>query len=208
MDVLGYVLAGGRSRRLGLDKAEIVIDGRTALQRQLETVSDSGCTRVIVIGGGDRRGPGVSEVVEDRHGHRGPLDGLLTALAHAEDAGAPLAMVVAVDLWNLTADALRNVLAVHTSAAVGNDTDVAYLRSEVDEQPLAAVWRVRTSRAVLEPAFDGGERSLMRAWLGLRRTPVTVAAEVLVNVNTMEDLEGWKATRPSMRGGVAPGDPR
>lgn len=193
VEVRGYVLAGGRSRRFGRDKSQVVIDDRRALDRQIDLVSAACSGPVTVIGDHDRLVPSGVEVVSDRYGHQGPLDGVITALHHA--GNSPLALVVAVDLWNLTPPTLNLLVEVFLVPESEVQTDVAFLRSDVDEQPLAAVWRVSESRSVMQRAFDAGERSVSRAWGALRRTPVTVAPNVLANINTADEFELWRASR-------------
>lgn len=193
MEVRGYVLAGGRSRRFGGDKSRVMIDGRRALDRQIDIVAAACSGSVTVIGVHDRLDTNGVEVIPDRSGRQGPLDGLVTALHHA--GNSPFALVVAVDLWNLTPLHLNLLIDVFRAPVSGAETDVAFLRSDADEQPLAAVWRVDESRLVLQAAFDAGERSVVRAWAALRRAPVTVPMAALANVNTAHDFELWQAAR-------------
>lgn len=205
MEIRGYVLAGGRSRRFGRDKSRILIDDRSALDRQVDLVSAVCSGQVTVIGDGDRLNTSRVPVVSDRYGHQGPVDGLITAFHHAGES--PLALVVAVDLWNLTPSILNRLIAVFRSPESESRTDVAFLRSDVDEQPLAAVWRVRESLSVLQGAFDAGERSVIRAWGALRRTPVTVSKEALANINTAQEFELWRSSRLSADDVAVPNDP-
>lgn len=201
MDARGYVLAGGRSRRFGRDKCEVVIDDRRALDRQIDLVSAVCSGEVTVIGDEHRLRTNRARVVSDRHGHQGPLDGLITAF---HDAGnSPLALVVAVDLWNLTPPILHRLIEVFRSPESEAETDVAFLRSDADEQPLAAVWRVQESLSTLQVAFDAGERSVVGAWRALRRTPVTVPSNALANINTVHEFELWQASRTPSHDGTS-----
>ncbi|SDD39064.1 molybdenum cofactor guanylyltransferase [Kordiimonas lacus] len=45
-----FVLAGGRSSRMGQDKAEIEIDGRRMLDRACDLAAEVGSDRVVVLG--------------------------------------------------------------------------------------------------------------------------------------------------------------
>jgi molybdopterin-guanine dinucleotide biosynthesis protein A len=94
MDLSGFVLAGGRSSRMGRDKALLSWRGRTWLEHMVEllgTVADP----VQVVG----RAP-----FPDRLPGLGPLSGIATGLeASSTDAN----MFVAVDMPFLTKDLLR-----------------------------------------------------------------------------------------------------
>lgn len=193
--LLGYVLAGGRSRRFGRDKSLVVIDGRPAVERQVSLLSAICHGSVTVVGGDDVVG---SSVIGDLGGRQGPLDGLVSALNHASDRGAVRAAVVAVDLWNLTPEIVDRMARRFDEVL----DDVAYLRAAESrrDQPLCAVWNVASSRPILEEAFAGGERSVVRAWTSLRRRAVDVDDSVLANVNTPEDYARWSAGRSTLCG--------
>lgn len=103
------VLAGGRSSRMGRDKALLVHEGRTLLQRQVDLAWSLEPQEVFVVGRpqpelGALRARGLSD---DRPG-LGPLGGLATVLAAA---AAPHVLVLAVDMPALTPGFLRRLLA-------------------------------------------------------------------------------------------------
>lgn len=201
--VFGYVLAGGHSRRMGIDKSEILIDGQRALTRQFDLIQKCANTAFVVGHAVDSIGD-PEKVLTDRGGRQGPLDGIVTALHHANTAELPnqsrsgvsrLALIMAVDLWNIATGDLERLCEVFQNPQTGLVTDVAHLRSASGsgDQPLCALWRVSESLRVLDRSFSEGERSVVRAWTGLRRTPVVVSESVLANINSPEDLERWKA---------------
>lgn len=191
--LVGYVLAGGRSRRLGRDKSREVVDGRPAVERQVSVLVGICDGPVTVVGGEPRSAVGGAPVIGDVGGREGPLDGLVTALDHAASLGATRAAVVAVDLWNLTSEIVARLASEFDEAL----DDVVHLRAADSrrDQPLCAVWGVASSLPVLEAAFASGERSVVRAWAGLRRRAFDVDDPVLINVNTPEDLARWAAAR-------------
>lgn len=91
----GLVLAGGRSRRMGRDKATIEVGGEplvVRVARRLEPV----CQRILIASGDGRRLGNVAwaQIADARPGS-GPLAGIVAGL---ECAGTPLVAVVAVDL--------------------------------------------------------------------------------------------------------------
>ncbi|WP_237111653.1 NTP transferase domain-containing protein [Nocardioides sp. WS12] len=108
------VLAGGRAVRLGgADKASIEIDGRTLLDRALESVIDA--SEVVVVGHPVPTDRPVTFVLEDpRHG--GPAAGLLTGRDSLLRRFPTLA-VLAVDMPHLTASTFRRL----QEAAVGHE---------------------------------------------------------------------------------------
>ena len=149
MDFDAVILAGGRSSRMGRDKAWLPLDGRPLLASQLERVSSLDPGELIISGR-----PGVDysafpyRVVLDAEPDRGPLGGITTAFAATS---APQLLVLAVDLPHMTADWLRQLLGRSTSACG------VVPRVEGEWQPLAALYP-RACRGIVREALRGSAR--------------------------------------------------
>ena len=75
--------------------------------------------------------------------------------------------------------------------------DVFYAHSEHDPnengaQPLCAAWRIEASLPVLSQQFGDGQRSVMTAWLGLKRHGIVIAESHLININTPDDFANFR----------------
>src|SRR5207253_9121742 len=91
LPIAGFVLAGGKSSRMGEDKASLRLEGHSLLDiacRKLLAIT----SEVFIVGSRKQFG---AEAIEDIFADRGPLGGIHAALAlgHAE-----LNLVMAVDL--------------------------------------------------------------------------------------------------------------
>jgi molybdopterin-guanine dinucleotide biosynthesis protein A len=64
-DVTAFVLAGGRSSRMGSDKALLSFGEQNLLQRALQTAAAAGAGKTFIVGPRDRYAA-FGEVVEDR----------------------------------------------------------------------------------------------------------------------------------------------
>lgn len=107
MNLCAVILAGGESRRMGRDKAWLDVGGQSLLTRALSTVRDSGIEEVLISGrAGVDYSPLRCPVLFDLEPGCGPLSGIERAL---EAASAPLLLVLAVDLPNMTAAFLRKL---------------------------------------------------------------------------------------------------
>ncbi|MFY8350930.1 molybdenum cofactor guanylyltransferase [Pseudoalteromonas sp. SSM20] len=73
MEIVGLVLAGGKSSRMGQDKAELRFGDQNLLDHAIETLSDSLCQRVLVS-----RNKG--NAIKDRFIGLGPLAGIDAAV--------------------------------------------------------------------------------------------------------------------------------
>ena len=132
MNVSAVILAGGESRRMGQDKAWVEAGGQSLLARAFSTIRDSGIEEISISG---RPGTDYSElhcpVLLDREPGCGPVAGIERAL---EETSAPLLLVLAVDLPNMTTTLLRR-LAAHCDALTGA---VPKLKGQLE--PLAAIY--------------------------------------------------------------------
>lgn len=182
--VAGLVLTGGASRRMGADKATVVVGGISLAQRAARTISTV-CRPALEVGPGHT---GLPVVREDPPGS-GPLAAVAAggAALRARGHHGP-AMVVAVDLPAVT-DALLRVLA----SLRGEGSVVPVVDGTA--QPLCA----RYSPAALvraERLSSAGARS-MRAlleelddvdWAGPEVWGAVAGAEAFADVDTPEDL--------------------
>jgi molybdopterin-guanine dinucleotide biosynthesis protein A len=142
----GVVLAGGRSRRMGRDKALLPRAGTTLLGHVLDALAAAVDGPLLVVGGAEdqrslppdaagRPWRARARVVRDPVAGRGPLQGLATGLGAAAEDGADTAFVASVDLPHLHAPFVRAVLA-HRVGAV----EVALPVLDGHRQPLLAAY--------------------------------------------------------------------
>jgi molybdenum cofactor guanylyltransferase len=105
----GIILAGGRSTRMGTDKALLEIDGETMLARTARILSM--VVSEVVIVGRTTLPPGMDKVtaIPDAYGDVGPLGGIATGLSRVT---AEHVLVVSCDLPHLQADVLRFMVAL------------------------------------------------------------------------------------------------
>src|SRR3974390_477672 len=91
---MGFLLAGGKSSRMGVDKAFLKFDGRSLLERGVEALHRV-CPVVAIVGEASKFSNCGVAVVEDIYRNCGPLGGIHAALTHAP---AELNLMLAVDM--------------------------------------------------------------------------------------------------------------
>jgi len=114
-ETAGFVLAGGRSSRMGADKALVQLAGRPLISYAVEVLRQAGLD--VCIAGARSPLEAFAPVVEDSLADRGPLGGICAALA---STAAQWAVFVPVDLPLLPAGLQVSLLerAQITGAAV------------------------------------------------------------------------------------------
>ncbi len=195
-DVRGVVLCGGRSSRMGRDKARIPIEGHELLARAVAALAEV-CGEVALACGPTPRYAELGlPLLVDREPDLGPLGGIETALAAG---GADLALVLACDMPGIGAHELRALI----ERVRSEDLDVCVLRSERGVEPLCGAWRASMSQPV-RSALARGSRRVVSAFeeaLASGRAPrvgyLDVSApECVRNLNTPADLDRERAGVP------------
>ncbi|CAN5563968.1 hypothetical protein BH20VER3_BH20VER3_08040 [soil metagenome] len=100
------LLAGGKSSRMGRDKAFLEIAGQPLWRRQIETLSRLSPEQ-LMISGPSRTAWSAYENAPDQHANGGPLAGVAAALQQCRTAHL---LVLAVDLARMTSDYLASLL--------------------------------------------------------------------------------------------------
>jgi molybdopterin-guanine dinucleotide biosynthesis protein A len=78
-DAVGFVLAGGRSSRMGVDKALVLLDGRPLVAHALGILREAGLEASLA--GGQPTLSAFAPLIEDSSPGLGPLSGICAALA-------------------------------------------------------------------------------------------------------------------------------
>ncbi len=181
----GLVLAGGRSRRMGTDKALLVNNGESQLAmafRLLEGV----CEQVFVSARADQaQEPERARFpqIVDRYDDLGPVAGILSAMDTRPDDDW---LVVACDLPNLSAETLRALIHARDEHA----PMVAFRSSQNGlPEPLCALYGAG-SEAILRRYVDDGIKCPRKMMINSDTTLVDQPEpDALDNMNSPEDLQ-------------------
>ena len=186
MRLAGVVLAGGRSRRMGRNKALIDIDGQPMAARVVDVLRALGADPVLVVGGDpDELASIGAPVVSDEMPGEGPVGGVLTALDHLAALDlVDAALILPCDLPDISAIALDPLV----EAAAGDAHSRVWVAATDRMEPMCALWSL-AARGTLRERFAAGERALHRVIAELPHVTVTVDPAALHNANRPEDLD-------------------
>ena len=185
--VSALILAGGKATRLGgIDKRELVVEGRTIFERQCEVLRPL-VAEILVSS--PREVPGHRTVVDAVPG-AGPLAGIAAGLAAA---ATPWLLVVAGDMPYVSGALIELVLSGAREGA-----DAVGIRIGELPEPLLCLLRVDAARPALAARLAGARLKASRlltdgdlrvAWIpeaAVRAIDPTLRA--LFNVNEPADL--------------------
>lgn len=200
-DIVAVILAGGQSRRMGGgDKSLIQIAGHSVLAHLLNRLRPQ-VGRIVINANGDPTrfaAFGLPVVADCVTGHDGPLAGILTGLAWAEEHGVPWVLCVAADTPLLPCD-----LAHRLSEAVAIGAPMAIAGSGERLHPTIGLWPT-SARSQLYRSIHDEDLRKIRLFTGrLGAVPVFWPIDEydpFFNINTPEDAEHFYRIRESLKG--------
>ena len=181
----GFVIAGGKSARMGTNKAFLEFRGQTLLTRSLATLR-AVCGQVAIVGD-PATFSSHAKTVTDVFLGCGPLAGIQAALA---TSSGDLSFMLAVDMPFVSAELVQFLF----NAAETGDAVVTVPRFGSRFQPLCAVYRAEFA-TVAEQGLRAGRYKIDAAFSSVSVRAIEesdlVAAgfpeDVFFNVNTPED---------------------
>ncbi|MGG7579365.1 molybdenum cofactor guanylyltransferase MobA [Rhizobium sp. Nf11,1] len=187
--IAGVVLAGGRSQRMGRDKAELMLGTESLLRHVLLRLSQQ---VISVAVNADAVAEDVAAVPDRIPGKAGPMAGIHAAMVYG--AGLPAisyVVTVSVDCPFFPID-----LVARLAAALERPSQIAIAASEGRSHPVFGLWPV-TLAADLEAWIASDEKRRVRDFL-LRHDVTEVAfplhptraslLDPFFNINTPDDL--------------------
>jgi molybdopterin-guanine dinucleotide biosynthesis protein A len=153
-DCTALILAGGESRRMGQDKAMLVLDGKTLLEHVATTMKQV-FPNVIVSVRRLREGIETRQVCDEQEA-RGPLGGLVAGMAHVD---TPWMFAVACDMPFVKADMIAQLAKYRFELVNQNPPQAIVPMIDGHAQPLAAFY-VTDTLAVLRKYLAMGDNSI------------------------------------------------
>jgi molybdopterin-guanine dinucleotide biosynthesis protein A len=190
-DLTAFILAGGRSTRMGTDKAFVKYDGRTLLARTLNLARS--ITPMVFIVGSREKFAQYAPVVEDIFCDCGPLGGIHAAL---KTSSTELNLMLAVDTPFISSAFLQYLI---NQAQGAPEATVVVPRGGGRRQPLCAIYR-REFADVAEIALRAGQNRIDRLFDEVRTRVLELedleaagfSTTLFRNLNTPEELEAEK----------------
>lgn len=180
--ITGIILAGGKSSRMGTDKALFLLNGSTFLDhiiRALKPLVDD----ILIVSNDERHSKFNLKRVRDTINDSGPISGLHAGLTNSATENN---LVLSCDIPLIETSMLELLLQNNE-----DDIDVIQLAETDRVHPLIALYKKRSAEHIGLALFTG-ERKLSKALDGLNIKTLLVSdgrAATLANINTPMDFE-------------------
>lgn len=171
MEFSAILLAGGKSSRMGKNKAELIYKGKTFREIQFDKLRELGISDIIVSGYGEG-------MVPDEKPGCGPMGGICTCLKHVRNESC---IVLPIDTPLVSCDILRSLMEAHSGG-------VTVLTHGGEQEPLIAVYS-RAVIPVMEKQLNEERYALRRIFPQVKYTECEYSGDLrlIKNYNTPED---------------------
>ncbi|OZB93414.1 molybdenum cofactor guanylyltransferase [Paenibacillus sp. XY044] len=196
MNMTGILLAGGRSSRMGTDKALLSVNGEAVIERVIRMMSPAASSILISANDDEKYAFLGKEVVHDRYPGQGPLSGLDAGL-HA--AATPWSIVTACDLPFVTKEVFH-LLARKAGEALAAPEDEDGLQAIVPVsggriQPLLAAYHCSVMPS-LELCLSSGQLRLT-GWLDQLKVRYVSEEELVQELGPGADKVFYNMNEPA-----------
>jgi molybdopterin-guanine dinucleotide biosynthesis protein A len=182
-NIEAFILAGGKSSRMGYDKGLLEVAGRPMIAHLLITLQSLGLKTTIVSSNAQYQLFGV-QLVSDIIPEQGPMGGLLTALTYAQ---SPFVLLLSCDMPFVEASSLQ-LLCQH---ALENSITVSHIEGR--NNPMPAIYPVSLKDSV-QKAIDLQQLKISQ-WLFMQNTVEITLNETnrhgvstYINLNSPDDI--------------------
>lgn len=151
-DATGFITAGGRSSRMGIDKAWLEIEGQSLIERTVASVR-AVTSSVAIIANTEGYGRLGVPVFADTHQGVGPLEAVRVALSNTQTNRI---LLVACDLPFLTTELFSFLLSIPS-----NNQAIVPLSADNQLEPLCAIY-CKNSLGAVEEMIEHGQRKMAK----------------------------------------------
>jgi molybdopterin-guanine dinucleotide biosynthesis protein A len=176
--ITAYILAGGGSRRMGVDKLFLQVDGQSLLERAIAVCESYFGQVKLVSGDADKFSSLDYPVVLDSPKAKGPMAGVIAAL---EDCQSDSCFVTAADLLDLRTEILASIIAGY------NGQQYFGLLESGGIQPLCGIYH-KSALEVFYKFAKENNYGMTEAVKNLAHDGIIVPAGSWRNINCPEDL--------------------
>ena len=175
MTVTGAIFCGGKSSRMGRDKASLELSGKPMVQWVAAAMSAAGIDRSYTVGGQTHSG---LQWLPDSQPQAGPLSALIDAVNALGDV-----FVCPCDVPLISDTLIQRII------AAGSETEKPVVLAQSQRlQPLIGLYK-KTAAEILKAGYEQGARGPKHVLTADSFETVTANEDELRNVNTPQELQ-------------------
>ncbi|MEP6736683.1 MAG: NTP transferase domain-containing protein [Chryseolinea sp.] len=183
-DLYGLVLAGGKSKRMGVDKGSIRYHKESQRENVFNLLSAL-CSQVYTSCNADQSLDESLHPMIDAYDVDGPMNGILSAFKKHSDKAW---LIVAVDLPNITLETLKQLVDARNKQRLST----CYFNSEAGApEPLLTIWEPAAFPLLVEYVERGNKSP--RDFLSSNDVEMitTMNLAIFLNINNATERDQW-----------------
>ena len=178
----GIILAGGKSSRMGRDKALLIFNNKTFLDHIVCAIKPL-VDEILIISSNKDHQVDDCTTIADLISNSGPIAGIYTGLKHTNTENN---LVLSCDIPMVQTSILELIIKNNEL-----DKDVVQIIDDQYSMPLVALYKKRIALFLLSE-LKTGEKKLVKAINKLNKKNISVTKDqlnCLININTVADLK-------------------
>ena len=178
----GIILAGGKSSRMGSDKALLLYNNKTFLEHVVCAIKPL-VDDILIISNNKEHQVDDCSTIPDLILNSGPIAGVYTGLKHTKTENN---LVLSCDIPLVQTSILELIIKNNEP-----DKDVVQIIDDQNSMPLIALYKKRIAPYLLSE-LNKGERRLVKSINKLNKKNISVIKDqhnCLININTVADLK-------------------
>ena len=186
-NILGVVLAGGKSERFGKDKSEIKLGGKTLLAHTLDKIK-SKFNKIIIVSNNKKVKDYV--VIKDYiEGQLGPLVGVLSAMKWIKKNNYTYKWILTFPCDTPFFDI--SIIDKFVEATKFNDNPLYFVKSNEKRHNIFGLWSLKLMETLEKDILENNHRKVEK-WankIGVKTINISYdSVDPFFNINTEEDL--------------------
>jgi len=186
-NILGVVLAGGKSKRFGKDKSKVMLNGKTLLEHTLDKIKFK--FNLILIVSNEKIFKAHKTINDCIDGQLGPLVGVLSAMKWIKKNNHPYKWVATfpcdTPFFNIS------LIDKFIDASLTNDSQLYFVKSKDKRHNIFGLWSINLIETLEKDIVENKYRKVEK-WankIGVKTIDVSYKEiDPFFNINTQEDL--------------------
>lgn len=183
MEVAAYILAGGKSSRMGSDKGMLAIENSIFIAKILQTLQETSVQNITIVSSNSDYDFLNCDRIEDIYPDKGPSGGIFTALKHSKTEQN---LLLSVDIPKISAEIIEWLL-----ENMDEEKQITQTKVKDKTSPLIAIYN-KNVESIFEENVIKNQLKLKMIVENIPHKTVDVPEkwwEFLQNINTKEDYQ-------------------